>query len=632
MKKIYLSALALSLGSLSFGQNLIKKEFRETKLQKTLAPAPLNSSTGSSVVANKKAAGDTLWSEDFNNGFPAGWNSVDNTNNNAVWVLQPAGPIPDADFTSGVSTIQSTSGGNCMLLYGDDYNSPIPAGGYFDMDAYFQTSAINFSTPVSGVSVEFQQYFRRCCAINPPPVSVLAVSTDPTFPAGASTEEYDIIGGIGGNVYSPDPMNMSINISSIAANYTGDIYLRFHVKSGTDSYFWFIDDIAVVESQNNDIVTSQASYGFYGVEYTRLPANHIRPADFSMASNNIGAVDQPGSNLTVKINDPSGQVYTSSTNDTILPSLSIDTLSLIDNWTPPATPLNNPYTITLEILSDSTDATPANNEYTFSPLEITSNIMAIDDYSASPGSTSGNNGGEYEVGNQVDATVDDDVHAIQIVVGEDSQIGSLFDLGIYKVGIENGAYAYTELYRSGDANYEVDASMINVATDFRLEDASGNPTPLSLQADSTYFIVIHTYAGFEYAYSGIGPLPGTPTARHSSITTPKFSNPAANSTFSVTSTPMIRLNFDEQVGINQANETTQFNVYPNPSNGIFTINLDAELAKTVNLTVKNVVGQTIINKTVNVAGKTKETISLADYSKGVYFLTVDKKTVKVIVE
>jgi hypothetical protein len=91
------------------------------------------------------------------------------------------------------------------------------------------------------------------------------------------------------------------------------------------------------------------------------------------------------------------------------------------------------------------------------------------------------------------------------------------------------------------------------------------------------------------------------------------------------------LQFVLPVGIDAADEATSFSVYPNPSNGDFTINLVGE-AKTANITVKNVVGQTIINKTVNVAGNSTETISLTDYSKGVYFLTVNGETTKLIVE
>jgi hypothetical protein len=84
-------------------------------------------------------------------------------------------------------------------------------------------------------------------------------------------------------------------------------------------------------------------------------------------------------------------------------------------------------------------------------------------------------------------------------------------------------------------------------------------------------------------------------------------------------------------GIDELN-TTSFNVYPNPSKGQFNINLSNNKADNVNLIVRNLVGKTIINRNVKVAGQQLETISLTDYSKGVYFLTIENKTVKLIVE
>ncbi len=82
------------------------------------------------------------------------------------------------------------------------------------------------------------------------------------------------------------------------------------------------------------------------------------------------------------------------------------------------------------------------------------------------------------------------------------------------------------------------------------------------------------------------------------------------------------------VGIDELNNNSSFDVYPNPSAGLFNINLDAN--NNTMLTVRNVVGQTVINE--NVSGKSNHTISLADYSKGVYFLTIGEETVKLIVE
>jgi len=88
---------------------------------------------------------------------------------------------------------------------------------------------------------------------------------------------------------------------------------------------------------------------------------------------------------------------------------------------------------------------------------------------------------------------------------------------------------------------------------------------------------------------------------------------------------------DPSTGVDEVANNVNFIVYPNPGSGEFNINLTGNIENT-DLTVKNIVGQTIMNKTINVSGKTQETISLAGYSKGIYFLTIDNETVKLVVE
>ena len=76
-----------------------------------------------------------------------------------------------------------------------------------------------------------------------------------------------------------------------------------------------------------------------------------------------------------------------------------------------------------------------------------------------------------------------------------------------------------------------------------------------------------------------------------------------------------------------------FNVYPNPSNnGIFNINLTSKLSKNTSIIVRDILGKTIYNKNIKVNGQTKETISLTDFSKGIYFLSINNKTTKLIVK
>ena len=210
MKKIYLCAVALSIGSFSFGQSTLQKTFSDAQLEIYNPASDVSIKTNN---INSKAPGDTIWSEDFTGGFPAGWTKGGTTNNGADWIINSA-PI-SAQFTN-TGPIASTSGGNHMLFFGETI-TPIA-----DRDAYFQTSAIAL-TGQPAVTVIFQEKFRLCCAsaaqLN------LVVSTDPTFATNVQT--YDARGGVAINAMSADPLVKSINISAIAGGVTGNICLLY---------------------------------------------------------------------------------------------------------------------------------------------------------------------------------------------------------------------------------------------------------------------------------------------------------------------------------------------------------------------------------------------------------------------
>ena len=99
-----------------------------------------------------------------------------------------------------------------------------------------------------------------------------------------------------------------------------------------------------------------------------------------------------------------------------------------------------------------------------------------------------------------------------------------------------------------------------------------------------------------------------------------------------TSTPMARMNFDPSI-ISQVYDVKQtiFNVYPNPTNGVFAVELDAT-AK-YDLTVYNVLGQTVLSESINTMSIT---IDLSSFDKGVYTVELKDKnaiyTEKVIVK
>ena len=100
----------------------------------------------------------------------------------------------------------------------------------------------------------------------------------------------------------------------------------------------------------------------------------------------------------------------------------------------------------------------------------------------------------------------------------------------------------------------------------------------------------------------------------------------------LTDCPMVRMNFD-QGSPSEVLDSKQsiFNVYPNPSNGVFVI----ELEKTAKYDVRlyNVLGQTVLATSISTMNTT---IDLSSFDKGIYTVELkDENTIyteKVIVE
>jgi len=625
MIKLYPLILAILFSSITFAQNGANKGFENLKSQLS-SYSDINKVITSQPLQNKKAVGDTIWSEDFTNGFPAGWSVYDSTGNNYNWVINN-GDIENitanpSGYTNATG-IASSSGGNYILLFGDEYNRVQLAntGTAVEMNAYFQTSAIPINGQ-PGINVIFQQKQRRCCA-NSGLITVLMASTDPTFTT--NVQSYDILGGIATSQQTPDPMDMSINISDIAGGLNGNIYLRFYIGAGISHYYWMIDDIHIVESPVNDIEVSNGFYGFDGYQYTRIPVSQIQPMDFSIQSENKGSANQTGTKFTVDINDGSSSVFNGSTNDTTINSLSTDTFNLNDFWTP--FPFNS-YSVTLDIFSDSLDETSINNSVSFPSFQTTNNTWAHDDFAAAPGNGGGPPGPngvlEYEAGNYFKAVNYADLSYITIVTSPNTPIGTFIEAFLYEVDYSASPENYTQLYRS--QGYIIISSDLGIPHYF--------PTScISIEPGKIYFAGVHSYIDYEYATSGTSPNPETPSAVHSAIRYPNMVTPNANSSFYLTETPMVRLIVDQCVSIKEFN-TKNYSLSPNPTSGKFTIEFDSEEIN--NLSITNTVGQEILSKTINSIGKIEEEISLEGYDKGIYFITLTNKkesqTSKLILE
>ena len=599
MKKIYLSALALSVATLSFGQfakqNAIPFKTDANNTNKAVK--------GATQAPNDKVT--VLYSDDFSNASLWSMTGGTPTNWTIGQVATGAGGFPLADLLS-------TSGAPFALFDSDAVN----AGGA-------QDATIALIAPVNcsgepNISIQFENYFR--------PFNTTLIYVEVATAPGGPFTQYQVHSAVPTNGATANPELTTVNISATAGNQAA-VYIRFRYTGDWD-YGWAIDDVSVQTTDDNDMVAGNPWYGFgtNAIQYTRIPQAQISDANFAMYTTNVGAVDQPNAVLTADVN---GGTWTGTSTPMTNAVGATDSLFTTTAYTP-ANTIGVPLNFTLSVASDSTDASPGNNGFILAPVEISQYIYAHDDYGATPGNAGGYNTQvtpateDFEAGSYFDIVTNDNVSGMEVFIGSNAVVGSILDVVLY-----DATTGFVQVERSPAHIVAAGEPGTLISIDFT--------TPAAVTAGTTYFGAVHGWGatGSEFFYGVSGSSPNNDLGligATSLIFYPSMSAPNAGENFFTTQTPMVRLNL-APLSVEEVTNDIKFNVYPNPSaTGIFNISLDAQASNNANLTVTNVVGKTIINKTIAVSGKTVETISLTDYSKGIYFLTINGSTTKLIVD
>jgi len=604
MRKTILTLTFAVSGMLSFGQLIQTNKCEPLKLSNNDLLLQEKATS-----YNNKAFGDIIWSEDFTGGLPTNWTVVDNTTNNYTWVVNnsPLDNIANGGFTN-VPVIPSVSGGNHMLLFGDNYNL---GGGMQTLDSYFQTDAIALSGQPA-VVVQFYSHFRYCCS-NSTELNLM-VSTDPTFPLTAATRSYDVKGNLGVSEHGV-PELKAINITNLVGGLTGNIYLRFHWK-GSSHYYWMVDDVQVLEPGSNDLLGNEPFFAFGSnlIRYSRIPFNQISPANFIMRKvENIGGYAQTNSILTADIN--SGSFIATSAPTTINPG-DVDSLFTATQYTAPSVVGVN-HTVKLVVSSDSTDVTPINNEFEFAPFKITQDIFAHDFFDPTPSTSGGiiNGNAEFEVGNYFDIVTTDNLHAIDVVVGAGTPVST---------NIQGVLYEYTS---TGFNQVAVTPFYNTTALDINNTVSLAFTTPPTVSAGSTYFVAVHTLSEFYYGVSGTSPNHKSISGPTSLRYYPTMLAPNANMNYYNIETPMVRMNFGQVItGINKLGVINSSTIFPNPANNTINVALNTKTVEKVVLSLKNMLGQTVFTKELVINGLTNETINVKSFNRGVYFISIDYGT------
>jgi len=255
MKKIQLFLYLLFLSVFALGQQL------QTAKLVPVDEDPVR--TFGDQKSYLKGGGDIIWQTSFDwqnledpRGWtlPEGWQIHDNSDLGNYWAWTKDS-IHNGWRNLGIPSYFDIENDGFISLPIGYYNRRDGVETVSPADSYIQTEPIDCSS-ASSVVVRFSQEFRLCCSNYN---LDLLVSADD----GAHWASYDVRFDVAGNVYTPERFrDVEINVSDVAAG-APSVLIRFHMW-GNSYYFWIIDDLALIEAFDHDLVLEDTWLDFDG--------------------------------------------------------------------------------------------------------------------------------------------------------------------------------------------------------------------------------------------------------------------------------------------------------------------------------------------------------------------------------
>jgi hypothetical protein len=480
--------------------------------------------------ATGQVLGAPLYSFDFANGLPEGW---DNQSLSGISSWEYRGPNTTPDYTVGArgscsalaQSMASVTQTNGFMIYdsnywddadsicGDPGSGPDPAPHL----AWITTSSMDLSAN-EGAVLTFQQQYRHFTGF-----TKVQVSND----GGVIWNDVATNSG----PTSPNVQWKTVNISTYAAGES-DVRIKF-VFTGT-YYWWLIDDITIYEPFPNDLKIDRVQYTTNegitdpnpqkDLEYDKYPITMIPNMSIHAHASNIGSFNQTGVNLKAKVLRDGTQIFQSNTSTSVLNS-GISSTYTLPGYTPPS--VLGDYQIAYEMDQNETDNNPVNNfdtlDFKITPFTYARDEGAMENYFAPPPSYA-----EYlfEAGNFFQCRANNKIcSSIAVSLAAETRAGTTFKGIIYKDDMET-IVAETDIYTVNDGYLNEIGEEKTVTLDLLNQ--------ISLGFDSIYLVVVKSLSVTDPIYvcrSGISPEE-TSLVRY----------PDVNATFILLKTPMVRMN------------------------------------------------------------------------------------------
>lgn len=615
MKKIYLLTLACFIAQVTFAQisphnDLSAKSFKihqsDVNMSKSVAP---------------------FWSEDFSNGIPSTW-----TNSTVPWVYRGSSTSPNTSvgsegaYAGTNGPIVSPTAQNGFMIFDSDYYDNLGNAGAFGTGQYpcnppngsghvglLTTDAIDCSL-YPAVSVVFNSFYREYTGI-----ARIAFSID----GGVTwTDTIEIHPDILVNESTASDYQVMLNMPSTVAGNPA-VHLQF-IYDGTivyntsfyGYYFWMIDDIQLIETPDHLLVRQDDVFGGwwlgyqttgdYGLDYTFNPMAQAANNPYRCESvlRNIGASDQTNTELHVSIEDENANiVFSGSSNSITLPFSATDTLAISSNFTPSNMGV---YNISFWATSDSFPTTDTLVRSTI----ITDSVYGIDydwnsDGANMPGSRwlVGRSCGGQVVANAFDIYENTQVTSISFFVDDESIAGAEVAVQLYETD--------GQIYLAESDPYYLQNSDLGSWVTVPLL----NPYPLF--AGTSYMAAVK---GSQHPTDTmmITSLPLATNVSYIQDNGCDIGTQGFGFWYTATTAMGIRMNFGDISLFNENKEKTDINIYPNPTNGIFTITTDRN--ETCEIIIDNILGQTVYSSIYT--NLNSASIDMSKFDKGVYLVKV----------
>ena len=604
MKKIHLTIVCFCICSIFNAQVKLNKNFISCDF-KPLVNQNLNFS---------KSSFDTIAYNTFND--VTDW-TISAPNLQGQWEVVTSTPADVVNYMGAMAS--STASDGFAVFNGIQY--------LLSANVDFQDAAIELNDTLDlsnypSVTLEFEQMYR---AFNYDKTFV-ELSTD----FGSTWTSIEI----NDQVTTNDPAIqelVGINISSYVGGQQG-VKIRFRWTSDSDDdsfgsgYAWLIDDLKVTVPPENDI-QNVSSWIFGensgGAEYGRTPISQVEQNYFIGSSvYNYGSIDQ--TNVISNGNFSGPTTITSSTTGSIIES---DSTKAIESLNPVNFSVGN-YTgsVTVTSMGDTLGSGNFDDNTFLRNFEITNDIYSLDglgnhpaDYEAigSLGSNSWADASDglvcgtfypirqEEILNSVRAYI------TSSTVAQSEVILYILDSLSFTSGLFSNSIFTSELYTVTAQDVNNGYIDIPVANNIGWDPVNNTSTWENVTLGiGGYYAAIELYSGGNtYDIRILDDNTVGQPAWSSAIWYPGDQSYSNGNAFA------IRMNMGANVGIDES-VVNKVSIYPNPTSDVLNISTNSnELSK---LTIKDISGKIVLSQKFN----TKVTISIENYSKGVYLIDI----------